>query len=116
MGQTSICRIKNIRAKDLIKMPEKDAIALGAFILSLILALSAFIYWLVNVSYKINRFIFDLENKVDEIKEHSKQYDNYFRDLKHLIAILNRRLDYLKHIITLEYPQYFKKKNDETNN
>lgn len=91
-------------------MSEKDLIALGAFILSLILALSAFIYWLINVSFKVNRFIFELKSSVDEMKEHSKQYDDYFRDLKQIITILNRKLNYLEQIITVEFPQYFKKK------
>lgn len=84
-----------------------DFIALGAFILSLILALCAFIYWLINVSYKINKFIFDLKGNVDEIKEHSKRYDIFVQNL-------NRKVDYIRHILTLEFPQYFRKQNDET--
>jgi hypothetical protein len=86
-----------------------DYIALGAFLLSLILALGAFIYWLINVSYKINKFIFDLKGNIDEIKEHSKRYDV-------LVQNLNRKVDYLKHILVLEFPQYFRKQKDETDN
>lgn len=90
-------------------MINNDYIALGAFLLSLVLALSAFIYWLVNASYKINKFIFELQNSIEEIKEHSKRYDN-------LVAVLSKKVDHLRNIMAIEYPQYFKKQNDKTNN
>lgn len=90
-------------------MINNDYIALGAFLLSLTLALSAFIYWVVNASYKINKFIFELQDSIEEIKEHSKRYDN-------LVAALSKKVDYLRNIMAIEYPKYFKKQNDKTNN
>lgn len=90
-------------------MINEDYIALGAFFLSLILALSAFIYWLINASYKINKFIFELQNSIEEIKEHSKRYDN-------VVIALSKKVDCLRSIMVIEYPQYFKKQNDKTNN
>jgi cell division protein FtsL len=83
-------------------MINEDYIALGAFLLSLILALSAFIYWLISVSYKVNKFIFEVEDSIKEIKEHSKRYDN-------LVAALSKKVDHLRNIIAIEYPQHFKK-------
>ena len=89
-------------------MSRGDYIALGAFILSLILALCAFVFWLINITYKINRFIFDLISNIDENTAHARRYEN-------LVYSLNKKVDYLKHIIILEFPQYFKK-NDEADN
>lgn len=89
-------------------MSRGDYIALGAFILSLILALCAFVFWLINITYKINKFIFDLKTDIDENTAHARQYDNF-------VYSLNKKVDYLKYILILEFPQYFKK-NDETDN
>lgn len=89
-------------------MSRADYIALGTFMLSLILALCAFVYWLVNISYKINKFIFDLKTNIDENTAHARRYDSF-------VYSLNKKVDHLRHIIVLEFPQYFKKK-DEANN
>lgn len=83
-------------------MSRGDYIALGAFILSLILALCAFVFWLINITYKINKFIFDLTSNIDENTAHARRYDK-------LVCSLNKKLDHLKHIMVLEFPQYFKK-------
>lgn len=89
-------------------MSRGDYIALGAFILSLILALCAFVFWLINITYKINRFIFDLKTNIDENTAHARRYDSF-------VYLLNKKVEHLRHIIVLEFPQYFKK-NDEADN
>lgn len=85
-----------------------DAIALSAFILGLISAFCAFVYWLISLSHKISKFIFDLKGDLQEIKLN-------FDASKQSIEGINRKIDYLDHIISIEFPQYFRNDHDKTN-
>lgn len=90
----------------------QEIIALCAFVLAMVSALGAFLYTLTTTSYKITRFIFELRKDVTDIKQ--SLYDS-----QGLIHALKRQVKYLNHIITIEFPQYFKRdedKDDESDN
>lgn len=86
-----------------------DILALSGLFLGIVSAVAAFIYWLVTVSYKITRFIFDLRSDLNEIKQtiHESNY---------AIASLDRRIKYLHRIIRQEFPHYFKREEDSETN
>jgi hypothetical protein len=86
-------------------MSPQDGIALGALLLGIVSALCAFIYWLLSISYKITRFIFELRGDVSEIKQ--TMYNN-----QEVISSITRKLKYLAHVIKVEFPQYFKREED----
>jgi cell division protein FtsL len=92
-------------------MVVSDYIALSALLMGIISALSAFIYWLVSMSYKISRFIYDLRSDVSDIKHTVHEYEKNLQDL-------SRQVKYLNHIAKKEFPQYFKREEDrdETDN
>jgi uncharacterized membrane protein len=83
-----------------------DLIALGALMIALLSALGAFIYWLLSISYKVSKFIFDLKGDVTEIKQN--MYDH-----KAFVSNLNRKVKYITYIVKQEFPQYFKREEDK---
>jgi hypothetical protein len=89
-----------------------DTIALGALIVGLISGLFAFIYWLTSISYKVTKFIFELNSRVTELLK-DMEY------LKHTTSSNQRELDgivdqvsYFHHILITEFPDYFKRDRD----
>lgn len=86
-----------------------DILALSGLFLGIFSALAAFIYWLVTVSYKITRFIFDLRSDLNEIKQ-------TMHESKYAIASLERRVQYLQQIVRREFPHYFKREEDSETN
>ena len=85
-----------------------DTVALSALLLAIVSALCAFLYWLIQISYKINMFIFELRTDVTEIK--ATMYDN-----QAMVGGLSRKLKYITYILKTEYPHYFKREEDNTN-
>lgn len=85
-----------------------DAIALCALISGLISAFCAFVYWLIALSHKISKFIFDLKGDLLDIKLN-------FDVNKQSIDEINKKVDYLDHIISIEFPEYFRNDHDKTN-
>jgi hypothetical protein len=94
-------------------MSTTDTIALGALMIGLISGLFAFIYWLTSISYKVTKFIFELNARVTELLK-DMEY------LKHTTNSNQRELDgiisevgYHHHILLKEYPEYFKRNSDQ---
>ena len=88
-----------------MKISFNDTIALSGFVLAIISMVSAFVFWLVSLSYKITKFIYGIKADVVEIS-HAKQR------IEDAIALIGKDIEHLNRVISREFPQYFNNRHE----
>lgn len=94
-------------------MNTQDTIALSALFVALISALAAFIYWLMSLSYKVTKFIFELNGHVNELLRDMAEIKHISHSNQRELDGMVIRLNYLTKIMSKEFPEYFKRNEDK---